>query len=796
MTDKESALRRILELRDLIEYHNKRYYQLDDPEITDNEYDLLMRELIRLEDQCADAIDISLSPSQRVGSTPLDKFDTTTHLTPMLSLSNSFSEGDIVEFNKRIKRQLAIVNAVPFVVEPKIDGVAVNLLYENGILTVGSTRGDGAVGENITQNIKTIPSVPLKINTSGEIPKRIEIRGEVFISIESFKKLNKKRSDAGEAPFANPRNAAAGSLRQLDSKITARRPLNINCYAVGHTEGISFSSQWEILQTLSKWGFPVNNLIKQASTIDDCITYYHELAEKRYYLPYEIDGMVIKIDSIVLQNRLGSVSRSPRWAIACKFPPIQTSTRIEDIIVQVGRTGILTPVAKMHPVQVGGVTVSSATLHNEDEIQKKDIRIGDTVIVQRAGDVIPEVVKVIESKRTGREQIFRMPATCPVCGSNVVKIHRNKLVGSNGTNVREGMGHYCIGGLSCPAQRKGTIFHFASRNAMDIEGLGIQLINQLVDKELVEAPADLYALEAPTISRLEGMGNVSASNLLNALEKSKNTTLDRFIYALGIPGVGEVISKDLSRFFGSLPRIMVAERKTLTFIPGIGTEIAQSIYQFLNDGHNRRAIEDLISVGIKWKDNIADDGHKRKTLAQFINWIGKRERGIEWNGIEKLGQTGSRNLADHFRQLEKILEADIETFQNVKGINKAMARNIVAFFKNRNNLNVIMQLMEVGLHFDEERVGSVSDGSSVKGKIFVLTGTLSHLTRDMAKARIEELGGKVTGSVSNKTDYLIAGENPGSKLDNARKLGVTIVDEEAFLDLLKSEDTTRQALEL
>lgn len=794
MIDKESALRRISELRDLIEYHNRRYYQLDDPEITDDEYDQLMRELIRLEDVFADEIDISHSPTQRVGSAPLDKFETATHLTPMLSLSNAFSDEDVLEFNQRIKRQLEFDNTIPFVVEPKIDGVAVNLLYEDGILTVGATRGDGAVGENITQNIKTIQSIPLKINTAKELPRRIEIRGEVFISVESLKKLNKNRSDSGEQPFANPRNAAAGSLRQLDSKITARRPLDINCYAIGFTEGISFKSQWDILQTLLHWGFPVNKHVMQASTINECILYYHELEEMRHDLPYEIDGMVIKVDDIVLQNRLGAVSRSPRWAIACKFPPIQTTTQIEDIIVQVGRTGVLTPVAKMKPIHVGGVTVSSATLHNEDEVLKKDIRIGDTVIVQRAGDVIPEVVKVIESKRTGREQPFRMPDTCPVCGSNVVKIHRNKIK-PNRTNVREGVGHYCIGGLFCSAQRKGTIFHFASRNAMDIEGLGIQLVNQLVERELIETPADIYRLAALTLSQLEGMGSLSASNLLSAIEKSKTTTLDRFIYALGIPGVGEATSKDLSRFFGSLQRIMAAERKTLTFIPGIGPEIAHSIHQFLNDVHNQNVVEALISSGIRWHEDVTADDRKRKNLAQFINWISKKEWGIEWGGVDKLGGTGSHNLADHFGQLEKIIEADIEALQKVKGINITLAQNIYTFFKNKNTLNVIGQLLDVGLRFDEGGIDSVAKASTVKGKIFVLTGTLPHLTRDEAKARIEEQGGKVTGSVSTKTDYVVVGENPGSKLDKARNLGIAVVEEDQLLELLEKTDNTQQSFD-
>jgi DNA ligase (NAD+) len=788
--DKDSALIRISQLREQIEYHNRRYYQLDDPEITDDEYDRLMRELIDLENRFAHHVDLSLSPTRRIGSAPLDKFETTTHLTPMLSLANAFSEADIIDFTERVTRQLDTADPVTFVIEPKIDGVAVNLLYIDGSLAVGATRGDGTTGENVTENIKTIPSVPLTIASPAHPPHRIEIRGEVFISIDSFKRLNKKRIEGGEPPFANPRNAAAGSLRQLDSRITARRPLRINCYAVGFSEGIAFSSQWEILTTLQAWGFPVNEHVRKAETVEDCIRLYHDLEERRSALSYEIDGMVVKVDDLELQSRLGSVSRSPRWAIAWKFPPTQATTRVEDIIVQVGRTGILTPVAKMVPIEVGGVTVSSATLHNEQEIRKKDIRIGDTVIIQRAGDVIPEVVKVITSKRTGNERLFTMPPRCPVCGSQVIKIRRKDGPRSGSAIGREGVNYFCIGGLSCAAQRKATILHFASRSAMDIKGLGIHLVNQLVEKSLIATPADLYSLERTMVSQLEGMGELSASNLLKAIEDSKVSTLNRFINALGIPGVGETTSRDLSHFFGSLDLIMSAERKTLTFIPGIGPEIAHSIYQFFRDVHNRNVIKKLMAAGILFRDMGTEHAQKRTELARFINWLGKKDTIIEWDGIDKLGETGSRNLASHFGDLHVIMDADVEALTAVKGINLSLAENIAGFFRKEDTRTVIRQLRECGVVvYGEDTQDSETSQSSVRGKTFVFTGTLSRLVRSDAKMLVEEKGGKVTGSVSRTTNYIVAGENPGSKLDKARELGIPIIDEDEFENLMNHGET-------
>jgi DNA ligase (NAD+) len=685
---KEAILKRIAELRDTINYHNRRYYQLDDPEISDAEYDSLMRELIERESLIYDSDEglrkqfqsvaeyaaSMASPTQRVGAPPLEKFDSVTHLVPMLSLANAFTEGDIIDFNERIKRFLNTEEDVSFVVEPKLDGVAVNLLYDNGYLISGSTRGDGFAGENITQNLKTISSIPLlmkgKINET--IPERIEIRGEVYIGTEEFKKLNRLRENEGSQPFANPRNAAAGSLRQLDSRITAKRPLDIFCYAIGYVEGRSFENHWEILRNLSEWGFKVNPYVKLARDISECIEYYQSMITERETLPYEIDGIVIKVNPIDIQNRLGSVSRSPRWAIASKFAAIQATTMIEKIDIQVGRTGILTPVAKMKPVQVGGVVVSRATLHNQDEIERKDIREGDTVIIQRAGDVIPEVVKAVVSKRTGGEKVFTMPGHCPACGSRVVRLDGEAA-------------SRCIG-LDCPAQIRGNIKHFVSRGGMDIDGLGEKLVSQMLEEKLIRDPADLYYLAMEDIKELERMADKSADNLLSALEASKTPPLEKFIFALGIRHVGEHTAKILAQEFPSINDLMNADEKRLVSIKEIGPEIASSIKEFFSQSSNVQTIAKLIKAG------VAPQGGTRK-----------------------------------------------------------------------------------------------KSSSRLAGKTLVLTGTLESFTRNEAKEIIESLGGTVASSVSGNTDYVVAGSQPGSKLEKALSLNISILNESDFSRLIEEK---------
>jgi DNA ligase (NAD+) len=662
-------IQKVDDLRKALHRHNYRYYVLDDPEISDAEYDRMMQALKLLEEDHPQLASPD-SPTARVGAPPLEKFETVAHTIPMLSLDNGFNDEDILEFDKRVKRNLDARKAILYTAEPKMDGVAVELIYENGMLVTASTRGDGLTGEGITNNVKTIQTVPLVMQAEGlaGIPSRLEVRGEVFIGLEAFKKFNQERIGQELPPFANPRNAAAGSLRQLDSKITAARPLEIFFYGVGIVEDIEFESQGELLESLAKWGFRINPLIRSAVTIEAVLDYYRELGEKRNQLAYDIDGVVIKVDRIVLQQRLGATSRSPRWAIAYKFKAIQETTTLEAIEVQVGRTGALTPVAHLKPVNVGGVTVSRATLHNQDEIQKKDVRIGDQVLVQRAGDVIPEIVKVIASKRDGSEKRFKMPTQCPVCDSAVVR-----MAGEAATR--------CINS-SCSAQVKERIKHFASKAAFDIDGFGTKLVDQLVDKKLLSSFADIFKLEENTLSELERMGAKSAANLVNAIEHSKSIAYSRFLFALGIRHVGEHVAA---------------------------------------------------------------------------------------------------LLADHFDDLEALVGCPQEELEAIDGIGPIVAESIANYFKQKRNRHIIDQLFDSGITLettDRMATGELQD------QIFVLTGTLQNFTRSQAKALIEAAGGKVSGSVSGNTDYVVAGESPGSKLDRAKNLGVKIIDEAQLKELL------------
>ena len=678
--DHETAVRRVEELKAAILYHNRRYYQLDAPEITDAQYDSLMRELQALEMEFP-SLTAPDSPTQRVGAPPLDKFATVAHLTPMLSLANAFSAEEIREFDRRCRRFLGSDEPLRYIVEPKLDGLAVNLVYQRGILLVGSTRGDGTVGEDITLNLRTIPAIPLIIPRRNEtrpggtampiVPERIEVRGEVCMEREAFRNLNRRRQAEGEAPFANPRNAAAGSLRQLDSRVTARRPLTVFCYAIGAAQGIVFRTQGEVLQALTAWGFTVNELIKPAADIEECIQYYQYIGEIRDELPYEIDGIVIKVDDLSLQERLGFVARSPRWATACKFAAIGEQTVIEEIIVQVGRTGVLTPVAVMRPVRVGGVMVSRATLHNQDEIDRKDIRIGDTVVVQRAGDVIPEVVEVVKSLRNGKEIPFVMPEICPEpeCGSRIVRLEGEAA-------------HRCIG-MACPAQIREHIAHFASRGGLDIEGLGEKMVTQLVTTGLIADPADLFFLTKGQLLGLERMADKSASNLIAAIDRSKTPSLDRLIYALGIRHVGEQTAKRLASTYGTLTALVTATREELEKIRDIGPEVAASI---------------------------------------------------------------------------------------------------AGFFREPANLRVIDKLNRAGL---VPREVSTPPAAPLSGKSFVFTGTLVGMSRGEAKALVESLGGSVTGTITKTTDYVVAGDAAGAKLDRARRDGIAILDEKAFFALTR-----------
>lgn len=577
--DIAEAKKRVEKLRKEINYHNYLYYVIDKPKISDAEYDSLFRELEKLEKEFSKLITPD-SPTQRVGAPPLDKFQEVTHRVPMLSLSNAFDEKEVIDFDKRVKRFLRSTGDIEYVVEPKIDGLGVSLIYENGIFTKGATRGDGFTGEDVSINLKTIKSIPLHLLEDKEkAPATIEIRGEVYLKINEFEKLNKERQKKDEPPFANPRNAAAGSLRQLDSKITASRPLDIFCYGVGQLVGKAFHTHWETLEAFKSWGLKVNPLIEKVKNIDGVVRFHKNIEAKRSHLGYEIDGIVIKVNSLNLQKQLGTISRSPRWALAYKFSAEQRTTRIIEITAQVGRTGAITPVAIMEPVEVGGVTVSRATLHNQDEIDRLDVRVRDTVVIQRAGDVIPEVVSVIKEKRTGKEKKYRLPDRCPECGAHVYRPEDEAV-------------SRCIG-MACPAQLKESIIHFASRSALNIEGLGTKHIEQMVEKSLIKNAADLYYLTKEDILKLERMADKSASNIIEAIDKSRSTTLPRLIFGLGIRHVGEHIAKVLANEFGSIEKLAEADTNHLLEIKEIGPEIANGITRFFTEAKNLEVINKL-----------------------------------------------------------------------------------------------------------------------------------------------------------------------------------------------------------
>lgn len=666
-------------LRAEIERHNHAYYALDAPTIPDAEFDQLFRELQALEQQYP-ALLTADSPTQRVGVAPLKAFPPHRHGVPMLSLSNAFEAAEVEAFDQRVRDGLETTTAVDYAVEPKFDGLAISLTYENGVFTRGATRGDGMTGEEVTPNLRTLRSIPLRL-AGNDWPALIEVRGEVLIFKDAFLQLNARQRERGDKEFANPRNAAAGSLRQLDSRITAARPLAFFAYGIGAgQQELAVRTHGELMDLLVAWGFPVAAERRVVQGASGLLGYFAEIGEQRARLPYDIDGVVYKVNRLAAQMQLGFVSRAPRFAIAHKFPAEEALTEVLGIDVQVGRTGAITPVARLRPVFVGGVTVTNATLHNEDEVSRKDVRLGDTVIVRRAGDVIPEVVAVVPEKRPSRDLFgsdplhpaFVMPTHCPECGSAIEK------------SVDEAIAR-CSGGLFCPAQRKQALIHFAARRAMDIEGLGDKLVDQLVEAGMVHSPADLYQLKVEMLAGLDRMGEKSAGNLVAAIEKSKQTTLARFIFALGIRNVGEATARDLARHFGQLDALLAADSEALQQVPDVGPVVAASLAAFLGEAHNREVIKRL------------------------------RDAGVSWSDTEPV-PAGRRMFA---------------------------------------------------------------------GKTLVLTGTLPTLKRDEAKALIEAAGGKVSGSVSKKTDFVVAGEEAGSKLEKAQELGVPVIDEAALLNLLE-----------
>jgi DNA ligase (NAD+) len=670
--ERQEAERQIEQLRQQLQYHNYRYHVLDDPQITDAEYDQLMRRLQELEAAFPELIRPD-SPTQRVGATPLEAFGTVLHSLPMLSLDNAFSAEEVRDFDARIRRQLGQSDRIDYVAEPKIDGLAVELVYVDGLFVQGSTRGNGVRGEDITQNLRTIKTIPLRLIAVAHnpLPQRLEVRGEVYMTKRDFQRLNARREEEGEPTFANPRNASAGALRQLDPRITAGRPLAMFCYGVGGVEGITFQTHWDVLQILARWGFSINPHSERCQGIEAALAYYERLSQQREELPYEIDGVVIKVNALALQEALGTRSRSPRWALAYKFEPKQAVTRVKVIAVQVGRTGALTPVALLEPVQVAGVEVSRASLHNPDEVARKDVRAGDWVLVQRAGDVIPEIVEVLKERRTGEEKPFEMPTHCPICKSGVVRLEDEVVP-------------RCVG-LSCPAKLKETIVHFASKRAMDIDGLGDKTVDQLVERGLVKDIGDLYGLTKDDVLKLDRLADKSASNLIAAIERSKQTTLPRFLYALGIRHVGEHVADVLAREYS------------------------------------------------------------------------------DWQALQHAGY---------------------EELQGIHEIGPRIAQSIVAFFQDIGNQGVLEKLHRGGVCATPLQRPAVDQ--SLRGKTLVFTGELQTYTRAEAKRLVEARGGRVTSSVSRSTSYVVAGADAGSKLDQARKFGLSVLTEDEFQALLSS----------
>lgn len=665
------AERRIDELRKEIRRHDHLYYQKDRPEISDAEYDRLFRALVELEVAHPDLVTAD-SPTQRVGAPPLDELAKVSHEKPMLSLDSITDRGDVQAFDARMKRELE-TDHVTYTAEPKFDGLSVELVYDQGTFVRGATRGDGMVGEDVTLNLRTIRTLPLHLHRDQTLPKHLVVRGEVYMRLDEFQSLNRRMTERGEEAFANPRNAAAGSLRQLDSRITASRPLTVTCYDIMALSGPVPATHWDELEALAAWGLPVPEHRQRCRSIDEVLAFHEATDGMRESLPFEIDGIVVKLDRRDWQDRLGSKSRSPRWAIAYKFAPRKEITVIQDIVVSVGRTGTLTPLALLKPVEVGGVTISRATLHNADEVARKDVRVGDTVKVERAGDVIPAIAERVPVFGEERQEPFVMPDHCPVCGSAV---------------AREGAYFYCTGQTVCVAQLKGAIEHFASKHALDIDGLGKKTVAQLVDRGLVHDLADLYVLTKKQLLTLEGFADRSATLLLDSIERSKAVTLDRFLMGLGIRQVGQHIARVLAKQFGSLPRLMSATEEEFLNVREIGPEISASLASFFNEERNRQ---------------------------------------------------------------------------------------------------VIARLLERGLAITVQPVEATTGSQSLAGKTFVFTGGLNDYSRDQAKQLVERQGGQVSSSVSKKTSYVVAGVDPGSKLEQAKKLGVKILTEEEFTDLLKPD---------
>ena len=777
-----NAARRIEQLRTAINEHNYRYYVLDEPSVPDAEYDRLFNELRALEVEHPELVTAD-SPTQRVGAEALSAFGQVRHEIPMLSLGNAFSDEDLLNFDRGVQSGLGLPSAdlfgggaeVEYSCEPKLDGLAVSLLYQDGVLVRGATRGDGSTGEDISANVRTVRNIPLRLQGEGW-PAVLEVRGEVFMPKDGFEALNARAIESGGKTFANPRNAAAGSVRQLDPKITASRPLEFCAYGIGRVEGALPDTHYRLLQALKSWGLPISRELRLARGVQGCLDYYREIGARRQGLAYDIDGVVFKVNNLDDQQQLGFRARTPHWAIAHKFPAQEELTELLDVEFQVGRTGAVTPVARLKPVQVAGVTVSNATLHNMDEVQRLGLMIGDTVIVRRAGDVIPQVMQVVLERRPAEARPVAIPHRCPVCGSHV---ERTQLIkrGKGKASVSEGSIYRCVGRLSCQAQLKQAIIHFVSRRAMDIDGLGDKIVEQLVDVGLVRSPADLYTLTFEQVVVLEGFAELSTRNLLAAIDASKRPTLARFIYALGIPDVGEETAKLLARALGALARIAVALPEVLTWLPDVGLEVAHEIHSFFEDEHNRTVIAQLLARGVVLQEEGALHAEFAAcaTLAELLNKL----------NIAGIAATGAKNLADAAGSLEGViaLSQDWLSLSVTKGLSEkarqALREHFAAPANVAHALAIEAQLREFGMHWQSEKKAVA--GLPLAGQTWVLTGTLEAMSRDEGKARLEALGAKVAGSVSAKTHCVVAGPGAGSKLTKASELGVPVLDEAAFL---------------
>jgi DNA ligase (NAD+) len=782
VTTPQIAAERVAQLRAELDEHNYRYHVLDEPSIPDAEYDRLYHELKALEAEHPQLITPD-SPTQRVGSLALSAFGEVKHEVPMLSLGNAFEEDDLRDFDRRVREGLDLPAGdlfgggaeVEYSCEPKLDGLAVSLLYENGLLVRGATRGDGSTGEDISVNVRTIRNIPLKLHGSGW-PSVLEVRGEVFMSRAGFAALNARQLESGGKTFANPRNAAAGSLRQLDSRITASRPLELCAYGIGQVQGELPDNHIGILTALKGWGLPISRELQLAKGAEACLTYYRAIGEKRDALPYEIDGVVFKVNSLAYQRELGFRAREPRWAIAHKFPAMEELTELLDVEFQVGRTGAVTPVARLQPVKVAGVTVSNATLHNMDEVMRLGVMIGDTVIIRRAGDVIPQVVQVVAERRPADARPVHIPESCPVCGS---RVERTQLIkrSKGRESISEGSIYRCVGRLACAAQLKQAIIHYVSRRAMDIEGLGEKSVEQLVDEGLVRSPADLYTLKFEQLVGLEGFAELSANNLLAAIADSRQPSLARFIYALGIPDVGEETAKLLARALGSLQRIQQALPDVLTYLPDVGLEVAYEIRNFFDDAHNQQVIHDLLARGLELQEEgeLSPEFAACATLAGFIDKL----------NISGIAATGAKNLAEKAASLDGViaLSQDWLELSVTKGLSEKAKQSLREFFARETNIQraraIEAQLREFGMHWQSEK--RVVAGLPLAGQTWVLTGALEVMSRDLAKDKLESLGAKVAGSVSAKTTCVVAGPGAGSKLAKASDLGLKVLDEEAFL---------------